>query len=60
MESINKYVKRAVIDIQYYLNCGIVEGMGQSKAEGDKDNRKKKDFNSHLANMAKDNNDPAL
>jgi hypothetical protein len=58
MESINKYVKRAVIDIQYYLNCGIVEGMGQRRE--DKDTGKKKDSNTHVVSMAKDNNDPAL
>ncbi len=27
MEAINKYVKRAVIDIQYYLNSAMVDGM---------------------------------
>ena len=27
MESINKYVKRAVIDIQYYLNSAILDTM---------------------------------
>jgi hypothetical protein len=28
MESINKYVKRAVIDIQYYLNSAMVDAIG--------------------------------
>ena len=55
MEGISKYVKRVVIDIQYYLNSQIVGVMGDGQKGDEKGEKSKrasgKDLNSDLVNM---------
>ena len=57
MESINKYVKRAVIDIQYYLNSSILDGISDGIGEKSLMNSSKIGKNEQLANTDIKGND---